>query len=89
MELIINSLLRISKLLGRKMFHYGVKYHDGPLSEKKPAAKAAGFSYTSIWETMVIGAEVTGWVNSRDFAHSSWVWMPESLENAMDSSLPY
>ena len=33
-ELIINSLLRISKLLGRKMFHYGAKYHAGPLSEK-------------------------------------------------------
>ena len=25
-ELIINSLLRISKLLGRKMFQYGMKY---------------------------------------------------------------
>ena len=33
-ELIIKSLLRISKLLGRKMFHYGAKYHTGPSDEK-------------------------------------------------------
>lgn len=33
-ELIINSLLRISKLLGRKMFLYGVKYQSGQLGEK-------------------------------------------------------
>ena len=28
-ELIINSLLRISRLLGRKMFQYGMKYQSG------------------------------------------------------------
>lgn len=33
-ELIINSLLRISKLLGIKMFQYGVKYHTDPFYEK-------------------------------------------------------
>ena len=30
-ELIINSLLRISRLLGLKMFQYGVKYQSGQL----------------------------------------------------------
>ena len=33
-ELIINSLLRISKLLSRKMFQYGAKYHSEQLDEK-------------------------------------------------------
>ena len=33
-ELIINSLLRISKLLGQKMFLYGVKYQSGQLDAK-------------------------------------------------------
>ena len=28
-ELIVNSLLRISRLLGLKMFQYGVKYQSG------------------------------------------------------------
>ena len=30
-ELIINSLLRISRLLGLKMFQYGIKYQSGQL----------------------------------------------------------
>lgn len=30
-ELIINSLLRISKLIGIKMFQYGIKYQSGNL----------------------------------------------------------
>ena len=30
-ELIINSLLQISRLLGLKMFHYGIKYQSGQL----------------------------------------------------------
>ena len=30
-ELIIDSLLRISRLLGRKMFQYGMKYQSGEL----------------------------------------------------------
>ncbi len=32
-ELIINSLLRISKLLSRKMFQYGAKYQSGQTVE--------------------------------------------------------
>ena len=30
-ELIVDSLLRISRLLGRKMFQYGMKYQSGEL----------------------------------------------------------
>ena len=33
-ELIINSLLHISELLGKKMFHYGAKYQSGQLLKK-------------------------------------------------------
>jgi hypothetical protein len=33
-ELIVTSLLRISKLLGKKMFQYGAKYQSGQLGEK-------------------------------------------------------
>ena len=33
-ELIINSLLHISRLLGKKMFLYGVKYQSGDLKRQ-------------------------------------------------------